>query len=68
MYAVSGQDERALDWLEASKAAGFLQPGYTSRDPLLEPLRRYDRSGRIVKGVEADIREQREVAASFGGL
>lgn len=63
VHALRGDEERALDWLEASNAAGFRQPGYTRRDPLLEPLRRHDRFGRILQAIEADIRDQREAAA-----
>ncbi len=65
IYALKGEDVRALDWLEASKAAGYLQPDYMRRDPLLEPLRRYDRFARLLKALEAEVRDQREAVKSL---
>lgn len=63
--ALSGDDEGALDWLEASHTAGFRQPGLTRRDPLLERLRRRDRFEGIVRAVETEVREQRAAAGSL---
>lgn len=60
--ALSGEDEQALDWLEASEAAGYRQPDYTLRDPALERLHRYDRFDRIVRAIQKEIGDQREAA------
>jgi DNA-binding SARP family transcriptional activator len=63
--ALSGDDERALEWLEASHTAGFRQPTLMRRDPLLARLHRYERFDRIVRAVEVEVREQRAVAGSL---
>jgi DNA-binding SARP family transcriptional activator len=63
--ALSGEEERALEWLEASHTAGFRQPALMRRDPLLARLRRYERFDRIVRAVETEVREQRTAAGSL---
>lgn len=58
--ALRGDHERALDWLEASYTAGFKQPDYASRDPLLDTLRHHDRYTRWIAACRADLARQNE--------
>jgi hypothetical protein len=66
IYAVRGDNDRALDWLEASLAAGMKQPDYAIRDPLLEGVRRDDRFHRWLGACRLDLQRQRERVAAVG--
>ena len=58
--ALQGRSEEALDWLEASLAAGYRQAEYAARDPLLAPLRREDRFSRFLAATRASVMDQRK--------
>lgn len=68
IWALRGNSGHALDWLEASREAGFLQPGYTRRDPLLESLRGEDRFQRLLGAVRHEVdRQRRSVESRYLG-
>jgi tetratricopeptide (TPR) repeat protein len=59
IYAVQGNKEEALRWLEKAFDAGWLYYNYASRYPLLENIRDDERFKRIIDDIKAKVAEMR---------
>lgn len=60
IYAARGETGRALDWLERSYRAGWLQHEFLDVDPLMDSLRGEDRFAEVSRAMKRNVREQRE--------
>lgn len=60
VYAARGENERALDWLERSYRAGWLQHEFLEVDPLMDSVRGDDRYEDVMAAIQQNIRDQRE--------
>ncbi len=59
IYAVQGNKEEALRWLEEAFDAGWWEYNFASRDPLLENIRDDERFKRIISDTRAKVAEMR---------
>jgi hypothetical protein len=61
VYAVVGQKEKAIEWLERSMRKGDGRSEWLKRDPLLENIRQHPRFQQILESME--YRRQQRVTA-----
>jgi DNA-binding SARP family transcriptional activator/TolB-like protein len=64
LYAVRGQADSALDWLEVARVAGELDYPFLARDPFFASLHREPRWQRSLRQMEADVASMRQRAAA----
>lgn len=54
VYALKGETEKALKWLQKSADAGFDRPEHIANDPDMDPLRKNEQFKAIVAEIEAN--------------
>jgi serine/threonine protein kinase/Tfp pilus assembly protein PilF len=60
IYAVQGNKDEALKWLEKAVDAGWCDYNYASRYPLFENIRDDERFKQIIDGMNAKVAEMRQ--------
>ena len=64
LYAVRGQPDSALDWLEAARIAGEKDYPFLARDPFFASLHGHPRWQRSLELMESDVGSMRQRAAA----
>lgn len=61
-YAVLGEGESGLQWLERAFEAGYLFPRLLDIDPAFDDVRNDERFGRVLESMRVELERQRGVA------
>jgi hypothetical protein len=64
LYAVRGQVDTALDWLETASSAGEKDYPFLARDPFFASLHGHPRWQQALAEMESDVASMRERAAA----